>query len=64
MRGLNNDWKGVVTLVNGRRTITCTADLVSDRVDLEKVAGVKLMYNVLDNKETKILVKHLAQTVG
>jgi hypothetical protein len=61
--GLDNDWKGVVTLVNGRRTITCTADLVSDRVDLEKVAGVKLMYNVLDSKETRILVKHLAQTI-
>jgi len=62
--GLDNDWKGVITLVSGRRTITCTADLVSDRVDLEKVAGVKLMYNVLDSKETQVLVKHLAQTVG
>ena len=60
--GLDNSNKGEVILVGGRRTITCTVDLVTDRVDLEKVMGVKVTYNVLDNKETKILVKHLAES--
>lgn len=58
--GLDDGFKGVVRLVNNRRTLTCTVDLVSDRIDLEKVMGVNLKYNVLDNKETKVLVKHLA----
>ena len=47
-------------MVNGRRTITCTVELVDDRLDLEKVVGVNLFYNVLDSKETKVLIKHLA----
>lgn len=52
--------KGVVQLVSGRRTITCTIELVQDRLDLEKTVGINLIYNVLDDKETKVLVKHLA----
>ena len=62
--GLDSGHKGVVKLVSGKRTITCTADLVSDRLDAEKTIGVRLIYNVLDNKETKVLVKHLADTSG
>ena len=58
--GLDGDAIGVVRLVNGRRTITCTADLIQDRLDLEKNVGILLKYNVLDNKETEILVKHLS----
>ena len=53
--------EGLVTLVNLRRTITCTADLSTDRTDLEKNIEITLDYNVLDNKETKVLVKHLAE---
>jgi len=60
--GLDNSFKGEVILVGGRRTITCTADLVTDRNDLEKNMGVKVTYNVLDTKETKVLIKHLAGT--
>ena len=59
--GLDSGHTGEVILVSGKRTITCTVDLVTDRVDLEKVMGVKVTYNVLDNKETKVLVKHLAE---
>ena len=59
--GLDNRNKGFVTLVNGRRTITCTVELVQDRNDLQKQVGINLLYNVLDNKETKVLVKHLAE---
>jgi len=51
---------GEVILVSGRRTITCTVDLVQDRADLEKVLGLKVSYNVFDTKETKVLIKHLA----
>lgn len=62
--GLDNpsSSKGIVKLVGGRRTITCTVELVQDRLDLEKTMGINLFYNVLDNKEKKILVKHLAES--
>lgn len=53
---------GVITLISGKRTVTCTANLKDDRQDLEKVIDMLLEYNVLDNKETKVLVKHLAET--
>ena len=56
--GLDGTFKGVVRLINGRRTITCTSDLTTARNDLEKLLSINLEYNVLDNKETKILVKH------
>lgn len=59
--GLDNGATGVVTLVSGRRTVTCTVELVNDRLDLEKTMGIHLNYNVLDDKDTKILIKHLAE---
>lgn len=62
--GLDNTNKGIVKIISGKRTITCTVEVVSDRLDLEKVLGIRLKYNVLDNKETKVLVKHLADTFG
>ena len=55
-------YSGIVKLVSNKRTITCTADLTPDRSDLEKVVGINLEYNVLDNKETSVLVKHLAES--
>ena len=60
--GLDGGSTGVVRLINGRRTITCTVSLVQDRLDLQKTVGILLEYNVLDSKETDVLVKHLAQT--
>ena len=62
--GLDAGNKGVVKLVSGKRTITCTTDLPVDRVDLEKTVSIRLIYNVLDNKETTVLVKHLATEGG
>ncbi len=59
--GLDGKSKGVVTLVSGKRTVTCTAELDTNRLDLEKVVEITLKYNALDNKETKVLVKHLAE---
>ncbi|MBI2101536.1 hypothetical protein HYT53_02895 [Candidatus Woesearchaeota archaeon] len=58
--GLDNSFEGVVKLVGNKRTVTCTADLVSDRLDLEKTMGILLTYNILDSKEKKVLIKHLA----
>ncbi len=58
--GLDNGPIGVVTLINGKRNVICTVELVQDRNDLEKQIGINLKYNVLDNKETSVLVKHLA----
>ena len=60
--GLDGDSTGVVRIINGRRTITCTVELVQDRLDLEKTVGINLKYNVLDNKETEILVKHMSDS--
>ena len=59
--GLGNSKQGEVFLVDGKRTIICTAELVSDREDLERGIAVDVSYNVLDDKETKVLVKHLAE---
>ena len=56
--GLDGAFKGVIKLINGRRTITCTADISATRNDLEKIIPINLKYNVLDNKETKVVVKH------
>ena len=51
---------GVVRLISGKRTVTCTVDVVPERLDLEKTISITLQYNVLDTKETHVLVKHLA----
>ncbi|MBI2652175.1 hypothetical protein HYX00_01810 [Candidatus Woesearchaeota archaeon] len=51
---------GVVTLINNKRTLTCTAELAQTRTELEKNLEITLSYNVLDNNEKKVLVKHLA----
>ncbi|MBI2655524.1 hypothetical protein HYX06_03825 [Candidatus Woesearchaeota archaeon] len=59
--GLDSDSSGTVRMINNKRTIVCTADLVQDRLDLEKNVGVRLKYNILDNKEMEVLVKHLAE---
>ena len=62
--GLDNTNKGVVKLISGKRTITCTVEVEQNRLDLEKVASIRLLYNVMDSKETKVLVKHLTDTEG
>ena len=58
--GLDNTNFGVVKIINGRRTITCTVEFVQDREDFDKNIGINLKYNVLDNRETTVLIKHLA----
>lgn len=51
---------GSVRLIGGRRTVTCTLDLTGKHSsDFEKIANIYLDFNYDDNKETKVLVKHL-----
>src|SRR3989338_6914972 len=59
--GFDNNNAGVVRMINNKRTIVCTVDLVQDRLDLEKTVGIQLKYNILDNEEMEVLVKHLAE---
>lgn len=50
---------GYVTLINGRRTITCTQDLSGSRSDYKKNVDITLDFNYLDSIDTGVLVKHL-----
>ncbi len=59
--GFDNTNAGVVRMINNKRTIVCNVELVPDRLDLEKNVGIQLKYNILDNKEMEVLVKHLAE---
>ncbi|MBU90484.1 hypothetical protein CMO94_02985 [Candidatus Woesearchaeota archaeon] len=51
--------EGVVKLVNGKRTITCTQDLDTGRTDFKKSADITLDFNYLSSTDERILVKHL-----
>ena len=57
--GLDGGTTGHVTLVDGKRSVTCTQDLDPNRNDFEKVLDITLDYNYRDDKETRVLVKHL-----
>jgi hypothetical protein len=50
---------GVVKLVNGRRTITCTQDLEDGRSDFKRNVDITLDYNYLDSADKEVLVKHV-----
>lgn len=58
--GFEGGSTGHVILVSGKRSITCTQDLDPGRNDFEKPIDIILDYNYNDDKETKILVKHLS----
>ncbi len=55
---------GSVTLVNGRRTITCTQDLPSSRSDYKKNVDITIDFNYLDSVDKGVLVKHLLSSVS
>lgn len=57
--GLSYGNSGEVTLVNGKRSIMCTLDLMAERSDFEKELEITLDYNYEDDKDTTVLVKHL-----
>lgn len=51
---------GDVRLIGGRRTVTCTLGVNGRHSsDFEKIVNIYLDFNYDDNKETKVLVKHL-----
>ena len=50
---------GIVKLVNGRRTVTCTQDLGAGRTDFKKSVDINLTFNYLSSADKEILVKHL-----
>ena len=50
---------GVIRLVRGKRTITCTQNLDVDRSDFKKGVDITLDFNYLDKVDQEVLVKHL-----
>ena len=50
---------GPVKLIDGRRTITCTQNILSYGNDFKKVVDITLIFNYLDNVDQEVLVKHL-----
>ncbi|MBI2207907.1 hypothetical protein HYU50_00260 [Candidatus Woesearchaeota archaeon] len=57
--GLTGETSGFVTLVNGKRTVTCTQDLDPGRNDFETNVEITLDYNYQDSVQQNVLVKHL-----
>jgi hypothetical protein len=60
--GLDGGNKGHVQLVRGRRSVTCTQELDPGRQDFERPIEIKLEYNYLDNKDARVVVKHLVDS--
>jgi|TARA_Y100000310_G_scaffold343863_1_gene453550 hypothetical protein len=57
--GFGESASGYVTLVNGKRTVTCHQELDSGRNDFETNVDITLDFNYRDNVEREVLVKHL-----
>lgn len=53
-----------VRLVNGKRTITCTQEVDSLGVDLERNVDINVKFDYLDKAERKVLAKHLKDIAG
>jgi len=54
------DVTGLLTLVDGRRTVTCTQNLEESRTDFKKNININVAFNYLTNVDKEVLVKHLA----
>ena len=59
--GLDGGSTGHITMVNGKRTVTCTQDVDAGRNDFEKPIEIALEYNYNDMVEKALLVKHLIE---
>lgn len=57
--GLEGNNNGIVNLIGGKRTVTCTQDLDPGRTDFKKNVDITLDFNYLDNADREVLVKHL-----
>jgi hypothetical protein len=60
--GLSGSTSGFVTLVNKKRTVTCTQELDPGRNDFETNVEITADFNYEDSSEQKVLVKHLADS--
>ncbi|MBI2135027.1 hypothetical protein HYU09_03475 [Candidatus Woesearchaeota archaeon] len=58
--GLSGSTTGYITLVNGKRTVTCTQELDPGRNDFETNVEITLDFNYQDSVQQDVLVKHLA----
>ncbi|MCH8003397.1 MAG: hypothetical protein IH934_02100 [Nanoarchaeota archaeon] len=55
---------GEVTLVGGKRTITCTQEIAPQfKIDLEKNVDIELRFDYSDSVDRKVLAKHI-EVVG
>jgi len=50
---------GIVKLINGRRTVTCTQELDDGRTDFKRNVDINVTFNYLDSTDKEVLVKHL-----
>jgi hypothetical protein len=57
--GLEGGTRGYITMVDGRRTVTCTQELDPGRNDFETNVEITLGYNIKDFEQREVLVKHL-----
>ena len=57
--GLSSETSGYITLMNGKRAVTCTQDLDPGRNDFETNVEITLDYNYRDSVQQDVLVKHL-----
>ena len=57
--GLSGSTNGFITMVNDRRTVTCTQELDPGRNDFETNVEITLDFNYRDDAEQEVLVKHL-----
>jgi len=60
--GLSGSSSGFVSLVEGKRTITCTQELDPGRNDFETNVEITADFNYLDHEEKRVLVKHIVDT--
>ena len=57
--GLSSSTSGHITLMNGKKTVTCTQELDPGRNDFETNVEITLDYNYRDSVQQDVLVKHL-----
>src|SRR3989338_286114 len=57
--GLSSSTSGHITLMNGKKTVTCTQELDPGRNDFETNVEITLDYNYQDSVQQDVLVKHL-----
>lgn len=60
--GLSGSTSGFISLVNGKRTVTCTQELDTGRNDFETNVEITVDFNYQDDVDQEVLVKHLVDS--